>query len=1491
MSGPGIDNVADAYPLTSLQQGMLYHVVTGSDQETYVSQTAYEIAGDMDVDAFRGAWDAVMERHEALRSSFVWDGVDRPLQIVHEHVELLWEVEDLRSHDPADRERTLQDRLTHDRTQGIDITRAPLMRMHLARITDDRWWWMWTCHHLLADAWSVQVILAEVRALYGHQISGVPPSGWKKPPRFADFVARQPDKDDATLEAHWRSRLAGFEEPHRFDAPGLRPVAEDVGHGTVSTLIDSHTTAEIEQLSRTHRVTTASMISAAWALVVSRWMRTDDVVFGVTSSGRDPSIPDIAEAVGLYINTVPCRIAVDPSQPVGQWLSSVHDAVMDAIRHDQTPLTSIQRWSDVRSGDPLFESIIVIENVPGQASTDDSITIRTVGFTEHSNYPIAVLATPGDQLELRLVHDASIVSTEAARSAVEQLATVLTTIASAPDTRISNISLVGDENVERLTALAQGGPLVDDKRTVHAFVEEQARSTPDAIAVATASASISYRELDEHANALAHDLVTRGVEPGDLIGVHVPRSIDTITAFLAVLKAGAAYVPLDPTYPADHIARLIAVSRIRVVLSTSLEAHLLPQGLDVVAIDTFNGSEPKRPAVAVSTDSVAYVIFTSGSTGEPKGVAITHENLVRSTTARPAHYDDPVDRFLLLSSFSFDSSVAGIYWSLFTGGTLVLPEAGEERDIEAIIGHISEMSITHLLCLPALYRLILAEASDGALASLRVAIVAGEAPPPSLLAEHRASVPQAELHNEYGPTEATVWCSVHRASSDDDAGPLSMGRPIPGSAIHLTDRHGNMVPLGFPGEVLVSGGTISPGYLHRPDLTAERFIDLPDIGRCYRTGDLAAYGADGTLTFLGRADHQLKIRGHRIEPSAVEASIARDDVVKDCAVVGVSAAHDGHRLVAYVTSPSPDLDVAKLRSRLRESLPAFMVPDRIVALDKLPTLPNGKVDRGALPDPIEDDATHEQRVAPRTDTEKTLARIWADLLQRAEIGITDDFFAMGGDSIISIQMISRARQAGIPLAAGVIATHPTIADLAATIESDRMPLRDSGPVTGPVPLGPIQRWFLDEEIDDHDQWNLTLAFAVPADLDIEALGAALAAVVRHHDMLRARFTVAGGGWCQTVEEDATFPLEIQTTPRDDVNKVIEANQATLNLERGPLARALLLRTEDNDDLLIIVVHHLVIDVVSWTIIVDDLEAAYLQAQAGAPIALPPRTTSYRDWVSYLADQDWSAERRFWVKLLSGLPSRDDHHRIGREKDLGRHVTSITEDRTEAFLGPANRAYSTRPDELLTTAVGLAAAEIAGTDRASISVEGHGRPAGIDGIDLTSTTGWFTAQYPIPVERQSTDAAIKSVKDTMRSIPNGGIGFGVLRDLLRDPAIRSLATPAVNLNYVGRGIQSTGKGIFRWIDGDPSGSRHHDARLAFPIEVIASINEGQLHLDCRYDTRSFEHEQIVRFTTIATDNLNRLIDHCLTDGVGGFTPSDFPEAGLDQAALDDLMAEL
>ncbi len=1492
MSRPMIDNVVDAYPLTPLQQGMLYHVITDADPGTYVNQSTFAVTGELDVGAFQAAWDDVIRRHDSLRTAFVWDGVDRPLQVVRDRVALAWAVTDLRDCTDAERENLLKRTMQDDADLGIDIAAAPLMRMRLARIAESEWRWTWTCHHLIADAWSVQVILSELRELYARRIGAAPARDLPDPPRFRDFVATRLDADDDGVQGHWRSRLAGFTEPHRLRVPGTPVEAEDGAFSSATITVDRSTTADISALARTHRVTMSSVVSAAWAVIVSRWARTDDVVFGITSSGRDPSIPNVAHGVGLYINTVPCRVTVDTSRTVSQWLPLVHASVMDTVRHDQTPLTSIQRWSDVTPGESLFESIVVVENVPEEPDISGSIAIRPINFTEHSNYPLAVLATPGEELELRIVHDTKLLSATAAHNVIRQLASVVTAMARAPATVISRIAVTNADDVEYLRGLEAGPNLPEDARTAHRVFEDQARETPSGHAVIADNASITYQELDERANGVAHALAAEGVAAGDLVGVHIARSIDTIVAMVGVLKAGAAYVPLDPTYPTDHVLGLIEDARIDIVLSTSEDARRLPTGVRALDIASLSVAADTAPAIEVQSGDAAYVIHTSGSTGRPKGVVITHANLVRSTAARPVHYSEPVERYLLLSSFSFDSSVAGIYWSLFTGGTLVLPPVGAEHDVDAIVSLIRNQSITHLLCLPTLYRLILDAASPIDLASLRVAIVAGEASNPDLLVEHLERVQAAELHNEYGPTEATVWCSVHRATRGDAGNPLPMGRPIAGTSLHLLDRHGNRVPQGFAGEVFVSGPNVSPGYLHRPDLTAERFVDLPGIGRSYRTGDLAAFRKDGTLVFLGRADHQLKIRGHRIEPSAVESAITEDPAVEHCVVIGVPARRDGHRLVAYVTSRVPDFDPDDVRSRLRHSLPSFLVPDRIVRLDALPMLPNGKVDRSALPDPMEGTPTAHGPVPPRTDTEAKLVSIWTDLLGLNGIGIADDFFALGGDSIVSIQMISRARQAGIPMEPGLISTHPTIAELAAAVGESAAALVDQGPVVGDVPLGPAQQWFLAGGFDDTDQWNLALSLTVPNDVDEPALKRALEALIDNHDMLRARVRRVNGSWAQTIEAHAVFPFEALTIPADRIDKVVGEAQAALDLVSGPVARAILIRTvDDATATLVLIAHHLVVDVVSWTILIDDLESGYRQARAGAPIVLAPRTTSYGKWIEHLTAEDRVGERAFWLDLVGRVPATTMRTMTGREADVRQIEVSLDREYTAAFLGAANAAYSTRPDELLTAAIGVASAELGGTDRTLLSIEGHGRPAGIDSIDLTRTVGWFTAQYPLPVERQGNAELIKSVKETARSIPNGGVGFGVLRDIIRDDEIRSLPTPTVNLNYVGRGIPSPADTVFRWTGTEPPESRHRGARLPFAVEVLASIRSGELALECRFDSRSFGADRIREFAETAKTTLADLIDHCLAEGTGGYTPSDFPEAGLDQSELDELLAEL
>ncbi|MFO7699789.1 MAG: amino acid adenylation domain-containing protein [Acidimicrobiia bacterium] len=1496
MESPTLANVEDVYPLTAMQQGMLYHTIAAPSSGVYVNQIATPVAGDLDAAALASAYEAAVSRHETLRTAFLWEGLDEPLQVVRTDADVMWTEHDLSSLD----ERVQKERMGHileqDRWLGFDLSRAPLSRMALVRMGQGQWVWVWTFHHLIADGWSVQLILDEVIATYRSIRMGTP-LALTDPPRYRDFIAHYLGRDKTAEEAFWSSVLKGFSEPHQLEAPGLPPRQGSAGHRVHTVSIGATVTRGLVDFARANQVTLNTAIAGAWSLVLSRWVRSPDVVFGTTVSGRPATFEGAERATGLFINTLPLRVNASPTQRLGPWLKQIQRSQVEARSYELASLASIQRWADVEPGESLFQSILVFENYPPSSERDpgDGVSLGSPEYIEQSNYPLAILAVPGDEITLSLVYDSALFSDEAVAGVGDQIATVARAFLSNPEARLAEISLVSPDDERRLSVAASGPELPEDDRTIHEIIASIAAQHPNDPAVTFGGETLSYGELLRRADGLAARLVALGVNRSQPVGLILDRSIEMVVGIVGILRSGAAYVPLDPSYPQEHIATLLSGDAIDVVVTRGDLAGSVPEAITTILLDDGSSTPAWTYRPKSTSADIAYIIHTSGSTGRPKGVMVTHRNLVHSTNARNLHYGGGVKRFLLLSSFSFDSSIAGIFWTLTTGGTLVLPSPGLEHDADALLDLVQRHEVTHTLALPTLYHVLLEGASDGGLATLEVAIVAGEACPPGVLGAHMALLPRTQLHNEYGPTEATVWCTAHRASADDVGKPLPIGRPIAGARIFLLDTHGHRVPLGFPGELCVAGPGLTPGYLNRPDLTAERFVTVQIGGtaeRVYRTGDLAAFRTDGTLVFLGRADRQLKIRGHRIEPTAVESAISEDLAVEHCVVIGVPTTRSGHRLVAYVTSSDPNFDPDDVRSRLRLSLPAFLVPDRIVRLDALPMLPNGKVDRSSLPDPADDQRPASGPVAPRTETEATLVDIWSELLGHDDVGVTDDFFALGGDSIISIQMISRARQAGIPMEPGLVSTHPTIADLAAATGDKARGVAHHDPVVGEVPLGPAQRWFLTEGIDRTDQWNLSIALAVSPDIREEHLEQALAALIEHHDMLRARIRTKNGTWEQTVNDRAVFPFESVTVPADHVDAIISETQAALDLKHGPLARAVLIRTADHTDpLLVLVAHHLVVDVVSWIILVDDLESAYRQAHSGVPIALVPRTTSYRDWITQLLGEDWTDERIFWLTLARRAPAPPMPATRGLEADIGRHDVSLDRTSTAAFLGAANDAYSTRPDELLTAAVGIAVTELERSDRTWLSIEGHGRPTGVAEMDLTRTVGWFTSRYPIPIERQDNENMIKTVKETMRSIPRGGVGFGVLHDVLGDEEIRSMPAPQVNLNYVGRGIATADSSTFRWTGSEPSESRHRDARLPFAIEVIASIRSGELVLEFVFDSRSFAPDRIRWFAQTARTSLMDLIDHCVAEGAGGYTPSDFPEAGLDQAELDNLLAEL
>ncbi|HCF27097.1 MAG TPA: non-ribosomal peptide synthetase, partial [Cyanobacteria bacterium UBA11049] len=997
------------------------------------------------------------------------------------------------------------------------------------------------------------------------------------------------------------------------------------------------------------------------------------------------------------------------------------------------------------------------------------------------------------------------------------------------------------------------------------------------------------------------------------------RSLEMVIGLLAILKAGGAYVPLDPTYPSERLNFILQDTQTPVLLTQqSLLQDLPKNAAQIICLDTdweIIASESKdNPAVAMTSANLAYIIYTSGSTGKPKGVQITHQNLVNSTQARLNYYQQPVGSFLLLSSFAFDSSVAGIFWTLCSGGTLVFPQAEGEQNIAYLLNLITQNQVTHLLSLPSLYKVVLEQASQQELVSLRSAIVAGESCPPELVIRHLEQLPQTSLFNEYGPTEATVWSSVYHCCSSEIASSVSIGRPIANAQIYLLDRNLHPVPLGVAGEVYISGDGLARGYLNRPDLTAERFIPNPFSNNktefyLYKTGDLARYLPDGNIEFIGRIDQQVKIRGFRIELGEIETALAQHPSIRANVVVAREENSGQKRLVAYIVSQPGQVapTLSDLRHFLEEKLPEYMVPSAFVRISNIPRLPNGKIDLKALPDP----ELSGNFVAPRTAVEKILADIWAQVLRLEQVGIQDNFFELGGDSILSIQIVAKANQAGFQLTPKQVFDRPTIVELAAVVSTVESIQEEQRLVTGEAPLTPIQHWFFAQNQLDSHYWNQSLLLEIQPGHNLSLWEQVVQHLVEHHDALRLRFHPQESGWKQIIsasKETAVFTrIDLSALPELEQKTAIEKTtaelQASLNLSDGPLVKfALFDLGAQTSSRLLIIIHHLAVDGISWRILLEDLQTAYQQLSQGETIHLPNKTTSFQEWAyrlqEYAQSPTLKQESNYWLtqlkKPISPLPVdyAEGKNTVAEARTVS---VSLNQQETQALLQDVHQAYHTQINDVLLTALVQAFAEWTGENSLLLELEGHGREDIFSDVNLSRTVGWFTTHFPVLLNLGTVEDlgnALKAVKEQLRSIPNRGLGYGVLRYLSDEgEKLQGLPQAEVLFNYLGQTDQLMSQSsLLAPAQESPGSTRSLRGGRVYLLEVVAIVVGGQLQVNWTYSEGIHQRATVEKLANSFIKALRSLITHCQSPEVAGFTPSDFPQAKLNQQDLDKFLAK-
>ncbi|HEX6037550.1 amino acid adenylation domain-containing protein, partial [Longimicrobium sp.] len=1226
-------NVEDIYPLSPLQQGMLFHALYAPEGGAYVEQWPLLLDGAPRVDLLHRAFQRTVDRHPALRTALAWEGVPQPLQVVMREATLPVERLDWTdAGSDAEWMARMEALLADGRRRGFDLRQAPLVRLTFARIDARRTLMVFAFHHAVLDGWSTPLVLADVQAFYHAEATGTPVH-LPPAPRFRDYIGWLQRQDRAAHEAYWRGALAGITEPTPLPMDRGGPdVAE--AHAGLRLRLDEPTTARLQAFARARAVTLNALVQGAWSLVLARHAGTEDVVFGATVSGRPGELPHVERMVGLFINTLPVRVSVPMDATVGSWLTTLQQRQAEMRQHEHAPLVDVQGWSELPRERSLFGSIVVFENAPSTGSGDggpvsdapDALRITPLEQVERSTYPLTIVAVPHGGLQLRLAYDTRRFSDDAARRMMDALRAALVGLAEDADRRLGDVPLFAAGEREQLMALGAADGTADDAELVHAAVAAQAARTPDATALEWDGGSLSYAQLDARANALAHRLIALGVRPESRVALCLERGPEMPVSMLAALKAGAAYVPVDPDLPEERIGWMLADARPVVVLTQARRMDALPSaGLPVIAVDadpaesaSAESASTEAPSVDVDPRSIAYVIYTSGSTGTPKGVEIPHGALANHMGWMRRRFPLGADGAVLQKTpFGFDASVWEFWAPLMEGARLVIARPGGHRDAAYLVDAIRRFRVTTLQAVPSLLAVLADEPGLAECPSLRRVYAGGEALTGELVRRLRART-DAEVVNLYGPTEATIDASFHVAA-DEPAG-VPIGKAVDGNRLYVLDDAHRLVPFGAAGELCIGGAGLARGYLGRAALTAERFV--PDAvsgeagARLYRTGDRVRWTEDGVLEFIGRTDFQVKVRGFRVEPGEIESALAALPSVAEAAVV---ARED--RLVAYVTARGgARLEPSGLREALVRTLPEHMVPAAFVVLDALPRTTSGKVDRRALPAPAEADGEARAAFAePATETERALAAAWSEVLKVEGVGADDSFFALGGHSLRAMQLVSRVRAAiEVELPLRTIFEAPRLRDLAARVDALRHQARASEPIPRadrdrPIPLSFAQErlWFLDQLDPGSAAYNVPFGLVLEGALDAGALGRALAEVVRRHEVLRTAFEPGESGPVQVILPPDAFRVEsvdLSHLPADAVEgemarRMEDEARRPFDLARGPLIRATLLRASAELHGLMIVIHHAATDVWATSVLLDELTALYDAYRRGAPSPL------------------------------------------------------------------------------------------------------------------------------------------------------------------------------------------------------------------------------------------------------------------------------------------------
>ncbi len=1516
-------------PLSFAQERLWFLDKLDPGNSAYNIPGVVRLKGNLQVDILKKTIDKIVERHEILRSSIqTVDGkaylhIENDLRLTIDEYDI-----------PEQGLQNSQDDLTRfvfDEIQKpFRLDESPLFRIKLIKVKDNDYVLILTMHHIISDGWSVGIFIREFTEIYRSLISGKEPVLPELKIQYADYALWQREylQEDFLNEKlqFWKNYLEGVPPLLELPTDKPRPAIQTFNGDLFKFSIPENISLQIKDLSKKENVTVFMILLGAFQTLLSFYSGQDDIIVGTPVANRNRE--ELENLIGFFVNTIVFRNDLSDNPTFIELLNSIKKDTPHVFSHQDVPfeklIDSLNIERDV-SHSPLFQVMFTYQNLPRTKIELPGLALESVELeSKISKFDLSLTMMEAGESKLAgsFEYNTDLFERSTIERMVQHFLNLLKHLTSRPEEKVKNITILTEAEKYKLLGKWKGteGSFKSESNLITEFVHA-AEDFNGHTAVEYKGESITYKELNLISNKLANYLISKGVGKESLVGFYLDRSIESIVSIIAIWKAGAAYVPLDTSYPKERIDFMINDSKLSAIITTEKYKDQLNFD-NLIFIDTdkelIEQSPDVLPSVPIDSLNLAYIIYTSGSTGKPKGVMVQHKSVLNLAAGLYEIVYKKLNgkslKVSLNAPLAFDASVQQLVSLLYGHNLIIIPQ--EIRlDGEGLVNFIRENGIDVLDCVPTQLRILLENGFDESEEWHPSIVLPGGEPIDAGMWKKLNDVKDVSFFNMYGPTECTVDSTICEVTGKISK--PSIGKPIYNSVHYVLDKQMNLVPIGVPGELYIGGESLSRGYLNRPEFTAERFVPNPFSGngeRLYRTGDLVRFMPDGNIEYLGRVDDQVKLRGFRIELGEIEKVISGYPSVKQVVAIVRKDENGFQKLIAYLTTENNEkIPVNELRKVLQEKLPDYMIPAAFVQLEDFPKLPNGKINKRALPEPrIVGNEKAEDYEEPQTENEIKLAKIWEELLKVKQISVNDNFFELGGDSILGIQIIARAKQAGLKISPLDLFKNQTIRKLALVAKETGTVKAEQGLVSGEIPLTPIQHSFFMAEYVEPNHWNQSIFLSVKGEFDEDKFGKLIGKIIEHHDMLRAKFVKTENGWKQIVRKSldelplVVYDLSGVDDTKTEIEKLTAEVQKSLDIEKGKLINFAFFKISGTEGRLLIVIHHLVVDGVSWRILIEDLISLYNNLNNNNSLQLPPKTTSFKEWANYLLENEvkkvYENEKSFWVNLSEvNIPDvkTDFEQGVNVEESAFGITKELDKEETELLLKEVPKVYNTQINDILLAAMYLANRKWHGNKSLVVHMEGHGREDISPSLDISRTVGWFTTIYPVFIEfDEITDlgVVIKSVKEKIREIPSKGLGFGILRYLSDDEDLTNKLSKfdkrQITFNYLGQFDSSIPENSQFGIATENKGPERSGQNLRGSlIDINSGISNGKLRITFSASSNLFRRESIENLAGQYILSLKELIEYCTNTDQGGFTKSDFDLIDLDEDELDDILSDL